>query len=69
MAIRDKITVRMKSGGKPHVVEVKRPGGEVRATVEIEGLLTISELTRKGSVVEWTSVSVDEIKSVEFSRG
>lgn len=70
MAIRDKITIRMKAGGKPFVSEVRRPGGQVRALMmEGTGLLQVQQLTRKGEIVDWAAFASDEIKSVEFERG
>jgi tRNA U54 and U55 pseudouridine synthase Pus10 len=70
MAIRDKITIRMKSGGKPFVSEVKRPGGKVDVLV-LQGtsLIQVRQLTRKDQVVDWAAFAADEIKSIEFERG
>ena len=68
MAIRDKVTIRMKAGGKPFVSEVRRPGGVVDVDTR-DGLLYVIQKTRKGVTVDWVAVSVDEIKSVEFERG
>jgi hypothetical protein len=70
MAIRDKITLRMKSGGKPHVSEVDRPGGTVDAQM-VEGttMIRVVQYTRKGLIVDWVMYDTTELRSVEFERG
>lgn len=69
MAIRDRITIRMKSGGKPFISEVKRPGGKVDVVTMPGDLIQVRQLTRKDQVVDWVAVAADEIKSIEFERG
>ena len=69
MAIRDKITIRMKTGGKPFVSEVKRPGGKVDVSVMVGDLIQVRQLTRKDQVIDWAAFAADEIKSIEFERG
>jgi hypothetical protein len=66
MAIRDKVTVRFKNGGKPFVYEVNRPGGEVGYVWRAEGVVQIHEQTRKARIVRQAAFSGDEVKSVEF---
>lgn len=68
MAIRDKVTVKVKSTTKPHVFEVKRPGGTVEVT-QGDGLLRVTEMTRAQRVLNWAAYSLDEIKSIEFEAG
>ena len=67
MAIRDKVTVRLKTG-KPHITEVKRPGGKVTA-YHADSFIKVVELTRKDKELDWTMFSADDVKSVEFKRG
>jgi hypothetical protein len=69
MAIRDKITIRMKAGGKPFISEVKRPGGKVDVVIMAGDLIQVRQLTRKDQVVDWVAVATDEIKSIEYERG
>jgi len=68
MAIRDKITVRLKTGGKPHVTEVKRPGGQIKVE-PFEGLIRVLEMTRTGKGLAWAAFNPDDVKSIEFERG
>jgi len=68
MAIRDKITIRMKTGGKAFTSEVRRPGGLVEARYH-DGLVEVAQLTRKGQVVDWAAFALDEVKTIEFERG
>ena len=69
LAIRDKITIKFNNGGRPHITEVKRPGGKVEASYEVGGFVKIIELTRKDKALDWTTFSLDEVRSVEFKRG
>ena len=67
MAIRDKVTIRLKAGN-PHVTEVKRPGGKI--TVDhLDGFVRVVEMTRKDKPLDWVEFSLDNVKSVEFKRG
>ena len=69
MAIRDKVTIKFKGGGKAFVSEVKRPGGLVEAKYDIEGFVRVAQMTRKEKELEWAAYSLDEVKSIEFQRG
>ena len=69
MAIRDKVTVRMKAGGKPYVAEVKRPGGLVDYLWKGEGFVTVQETTRKGRIIRSATFNTEDVRSVEFEPG
>jgi hypothetical protein len=68
LAIRDKVIVRMKTGGKPYTVEVKRPGGHI----EVEawtGLIRVTEKSRTGKALRYAAFNPEDVKSVEFEPG
>jgi len=69
MAIRDKVTVRMRAGGKPYVVEVNRPGGTANYVWSADGYVRVSEETRKGRVIRSAVFNTADVKSVEFEPG
>ena len=69
MAIRDKVTVRMKTGGKPYVVEVNRPGGQVGYTWSADGYVSVQETTRTDRVLRSAVFNTEDVKSVEFEPG
>ena len=68
MAIRDKVTVKLKSGGKPLVYEVKRPGGQV-GFKWADGIVQVIEQTRMERIIRSAAFNGDDVKSVEFEPG
>lgn len=69
MAIRDKVTVKLMTGGKGHVFEVKRPGGEIIIDDTLPGLIRVMEVTRTGKPLNWSAFNPSEIKAIEFIKG
>jgi hypothetical protein len=69
VAIRDKVIVRFKNGGKPYAVEVRRPGGKVGFVWTDGGVVKVQEATRKDRVIREAAFNADDVKSVEFEPG
>ena len=67
MAIRDKVTVRKRTG-KPYVMEVKRPGG----TIEVDawsGMVRVTEKSRAKKVLRYAAFNPGDVTAVEFEPG